>query len=83
VSRTVVLSPRAEGDPRALDSPVAARVVEAIERFRETGAGDIKRLRGGTREYRLRVGDWQVRFDQSKDGVIRIPRVPHRRESYR
>ena len=83
MNRTVVLSPRAEADLRALDPPVAARVIGAIERFAETGAGDVKRLRGASPEYRLRVGDWRVRFDRPDKDIIRILRVLHRRESYR
>jgi mRNA-degrading endonuclease RelE of RelBE toxin-antitoxin system len=66
-----------------LDQPVAARVIGAIERFAETGAGDVKRLRGASAEYRLRVGDWRVRFDQPDKDIIRILRVLHRRETYR
>ena len=68
---------------RALDPPVAARVIAAFERFAATGAGDVKRLRGASAEYRLRVGDWRVRFDQPDKNIIRILRVLHRRESYR
>ncbi len=47
----------------------------------------MKRLQGiDPPEFRLRVGDWRVRFhqDQQKEKqVIRILRVLHRREAYR
>jgi len=33
-------------------------------------------------EYRLRVGDWRVRFSQDAE-AIPILRVRHRREAYR
>jgi hypothetical protein len=37
-------------------------VEKAIERFAQTGSGDIKMLAGEGRQLRLRVGDWRVRF---------------------
>jgi mRNA interferase RelE/StbE len=70
-------------DMAALDKPVARRVKRAIERFAETGAGNVKRLHGiDSPEYRLRVGDWRVRFDALGE-TVRILRVGHRRQVYR
>ena len=67
----------------ALDRNVATRIKEAVERFAETGAGNVLRLQGvNPAEYRLRVGDWRVRFAQDAES-IQILRVRHRRESYR
>jgi mRNA interferase RelE/StbE len=47
---------------RRLTPAVATRIVDAINRYAEAENGDIVRLRGWDDEYRLRVGDWRVRF---------------------
>ena len=50
-------------DMGALDKGIARRVKQAVERFADTGAGNVKRLQGiDPPEYRLRVGDYRVRF---------------------
>jgi len=77
------LSRRAEDDFRGLDPTVAARLFDAVERLATTGQGDVKKLKGADRQYRLRVGDWRVRFEKVEDGTCVILRVLHRREAYR
>src|SRR5579859_1609463 len=37
-------------------------IFEDLHRFAETGQGDIKKLKGDTADFRLRVGDYRVRF---------------------
>ena len=70
-------------DMVALDQGIARRVKQTIERFAATGAGNVKRLRDiEPPEYRLRVGDWRVRFRQDGE-TVRILRVRNRREAYR
>ncbi|MHB1627892.1 MAG: type II toxin-antitoxin system RelE family toxin [Bacilli bacterium] len=49
-------------DIRRLDKPLIARITRAIEVFAETGRGDVKRLTNADGAYRLRVGEWRVRF---------------------
>ena len=70
-------------DMAALDQGIARRVKRAVERLAGTGAGDVKRLQGiDPPEYRLRVGDYRVRFYQNRD-TIHVLRVRNRREAYR
>ena len=70
-------------DMAALDKSIARRVKQAVERFGDTGAGSVKRLQGiDPPEYRLRVGDYRVRFQQQGE-TVRILRVRNRREAYR
>jgi mRNA interferase RelE/StbE len=70
-------------DLAALDKSIARRMKRAIERFAETGAGNVKKLQGiNPPEYRLRVGDWRVRF-QLDDETVRVLRVRNRKEAYR
>jgi hypothetical protein len=46
-----------------LDEGVARRVKRAVERFADTGAGNVKRPQGTEPpEYRLRAGDYRDRF---------------------
>lgn len=66
-----------------LDKDSARRIKRAVERFAQTTAGDVKKLQGiDPPEYRLRVGDYRVRFDQH-DETIRVLRVRNRKEAYR
>ena len=70
-------------DMAALDKGIARRVKQAVERFADTGAGSVKRLQGiDPPEYRLRVGDYRVRFHLD-DETVRVLRVRNRREAYR
>jgi mRNA interferase RelE/StbE len=70
-------------DMAALDKGIARRVRQAVERFARTGVGNIKKLQGIVPpEYRLRVGDYRVRFDLNGANV-RVLRVLNRREAYR
>jgi len=57
-------------------------ILLALTRFGNTGEGDLKQLKG-SKDFRLRVGDYRVRMRQLKDGTIRIAQVKHRREAYR
>ena len=54
---------RAERDLSRLDRPVKRRVIAALDRLLERDPSlDLRRLRGSD-EWRLRVGDWRVRFE--------------------
>ena len=69
-------------DMAALDKGIARRIKESVERFAATGAGNVKKLHGvEPAEFRLRVGDYRVRFYTSAE-VVRILRVRNRREAY-
>lgn len=70
-------------DMYALDKGIARRVKQSVERFAETGVGHVKRLQGiDPPEFRLRIGDYRVRFHN--DGVtVTVLRVRNRREAYR
>lgn len=57
----LTISPAAERDLGRLERPVAQRIAVALRRYVATGIGDVQRLTGSD-EWRLRVGDWRVRF---------------------
>ncbi|HZY69365.1 MAG TPA: type II toxin-antitoxin system RelE/ParE family toxin [Thermoplasmata archaeon] len=84
MTRTVLLSERADRTYRNLPAIARARIRQALLEFASSGTGDLKRL-SGTRDredlHRLRVGDYRVVFALSKS-EIRITRIIHRSEGY-
>jgi mRNA interferase RelE/StbE len=83
MSRKIVWSDRAKANLRAIAQPTALRILHALARVLATGEGDVKRLRDiEPPEFRLRVGDYRVRF-RDFDNSIEILSVKHRREAYR
>lgn len=80
----VVIDDRARKDLRRIDPPTRRRILAAITKLGQSAelTGDVKRLKGSN-EYRLRVGDWRVRFD--RDGrqlIIMVIRVLPRGRAY-
>ncbi len=80
--KRIVWTEPAKADVRALDKPTAMRVLSALHRFAESGAGDVKALQD-REELRLRIGEYRLFFTYSAFEVIEVLRVVHRREAYR
>ena len=81
--KTVAWTDQAKADLRAIDQPIALRILHAIARYLASGEGDVKRLQDiKPPELRLRVGDYRVRFHDFGDS-IRVLAVLHRSEAYR
>ena len=80
--KTVAWSPQARADIRGIDKTTAIQILETINRYLSTGAGDVKKLRERP-ELRLRAGDYRVLFEPRGEGAIEVSRVRHRREAYR
>jgi mRNA-degrading endonuclease RelE of RelBE toxin-antitoxin system len=81
--RWVEWTKQALEDMAAPDKGTAHRIKLGVERFAATGAGNVKRLQGiDPPEFRLRVGDWRVRFHHQGD-CVQLLRVRNRREAYR
>jgi len=81
----VVVDDRARKDLRRLDLPTRQRILSAITRLAHGAelVGDIKRVTGSG-EYRLRVGDWRVRFERDdRLRTIVVVRVLPRGRAYR
>ena len=80
----VIVSDAARKELGRMDRAVAARVLNAVYRYANTGYGDVKAMKGKPGEYRLRVGDWRVRFalDPTR-GELVVQHVLNRREAYR
>ena len=83
MGKNVIWKEQAKAQLRAIDQPTALRILHALAHYLETGEGDVKRLQNvEPPEFRLRVGDYRVRFHDQGD-TIRITAVKHRREAYR
>ena len=83
MSRQVRWSNRAEKDLERLDRKVRQRIVSAVDRFAQTGQGDVKRLQGMKEEtFRLRVGEWRVIFLEEETLLILILRALPRSGAY-
>lgn len=83
MGKKIIWKEDAKAQLRALDQQMALHILHSIARYLETGEGDVKRLKNiEPPEFRLRVGDYRVRFHQDKD-TVRITAVKHRREAYR
>jgi mRNA-degrading endonuclease RelE of RelBE toxin-antitoxin system len=81
--RTVVWSPEARAELRAIDREIAVRILRAIDHYLATGAGDVIRLQPPRCEFRLRAGDYRVIFLRISVRSIEVLHVRHRRDAYR
>ncbi len=62
----------------ALDRTAACRAQRSVERLAATGADNVKRLQGtDPPEFRLRVGEWRVRFSQDSEAEAGAEHNPH------
>jgi mRNA interferase RelE/StbE len=80
----VLWTPRALKDIRKLEQRTRERVLSAVERYAATSAGDVLQLTGiHPPEWRLRIGDWRVRFQKDAVGAaLLILRVLPRDKVY-
>ncbi len=77
--------PRALKQAATLDRKQRERVFAAVERLATTGQGDVSKLTDvHPPEYRLRVGDWRVRYHLDPAAwTLIVLRVLPRGEAYR
>jgi mRNA interferase RelE/StbE len=69
----VIVTARAEKDLKSLPVDGQARIRSALDRLAEDPLrGDIKKLQGVVDEWRLRVGDWRVRFRPDFDEKVLV-----------
>ena len=80
--KRIIWTDQARADVRALDKSTAMRILSALHRFAESGAGDFKSLQG-VDEMRLRAGDYRLFFVHSGQDTIEVRRVRHRSDAYR
>jgi mRNA interferase RelE/StbE len=73
---------QAKSELRQIEREQAMRILLELTRYGETGQGDVKRLQASD-QFRLRVGDYRLRFIVLEDGTMRIVRIGHRKDVYR
>jgi mRNA interferase RelE/StbE len=73
---------QAKSELRQIEREQAMRILLELTRYGETGQGDVKRLQASD-QFRLRVGDYRLRFKVLEDGTMRIVRIGHRKDVYR
>ena len=71
---------QAEGELRKVERQQAMNILLELTRYGATGQGDVKRLKNSD-QYRLRAGDYRVRFLALEDGTLRIVNVRHRKDA--
>jgi mRNA interferase RelE/StbE len=82
--KKLVFSDQAKLDLAGLDRSTRLRVIAALQRLVQSNAGNIKKLQGiDPPEYRLRVGDWRVRFSYPDASTVRVNRIQNRKDAYR
>lgn len=81
----VELTGPARRDLRRLDPQVERRVRAALGRLQKQPlAGDVRKLKGRDDEWRLRVGEWRVRFTRDTERkLISVIRILPRGRAYR
>jgi len=83
MAKKIAWTDQAKADLRAIDQATALRILHIVARYLATGEGDVKRLQDvEPPEFRLRVGDYRVRFHDLGDSIL-VLAVKHRREAYR
>jgi mRNA interferase RelE/StbE len=83
VSWSVGWTRRAVKDMDKLPAKDATRIRTAVAEFASSGVGDVRKLRGSSpTEWRLRVGEWRVRFTLEAMTLI-VLHVRHRGDAYR
>lgn len=80
---TVIWSPEARSDLRAIHRDTAMQILYCLDRYRISQSGDVKRLKPPRTDFRLRCGDYRVFFKPKGENAIEITGVRNRREAYR
>ena len=80
---TVIWSPEARSDLRAVERERAMQILYCVDRYLVNRSGDVKKLKPPRTGFRLRCGDYRVFFDLKDDTTIEITGVRNRREAYR
>ena len=79
----VVWSPEAREHLRAIAREPSMQILQCVDRYLLSRAGDVKRLKHPLTGFRLRCGDYRVFFDLAEEDSIQITAVRHRKEAYR
>lgn len=79
---SLVASSRFAKDLKKLDRQTQTRILNTLEKLEEDPYVGEKVVAAETGIWRLRVGDWRIRYD-IEGKKVHLLRVRHRREVYR
>jgi mRNA interferase RelE/StbE len=85
MSHRIIISKSVQKQIDALPNEMSDRVAEKLQQLAEEPRpfGVVKQ-KGSNDEYRIRVGDYRIRYEiDDKDKSIRLLQCKHRREVYR
>jgi plasmid stabilization system protein ParE len=83
MAQRIVWTGPAKADLRAIEQPIALRILRTLARYATTGEGNTKQLRGIEPPLlRLRAQDHRV-FFRDKGDSLEISRVLDRKQAYR
>lgn len=75
----VEITRTAAKDLKKMPKKDALALLNKLEKYAETGEGDVKKLKGRS-EFRLRHGDWRALFEVENNVIVL--RAGHRRSIY-
>ncbi len=81
----ILISKKARKQLEDLPNSVQANIRETFQRLLSEGLGanlDIKKMRGYDYHYRIRIGNYRVRFEFEKPDTIKIYWVGKRSQAY-
>jgi mRNA-degrading endonuclease RelE of RelBE toxin-antitoxin system len=79
---TFIWPESARAELRAIERETAIRILRALDRYGDSGEGDVRALTGQWQGYfRIRVGDYRVSFMVAPEEIT-IVRVRHRSDVY-
>jgi mRNA interferase RelE/StbE len=85
MSYTVVISKSVEKQIDNLPNDITLRVIEKIQNLASEPRPDgIVKLKGFDNEYRIRIGDYRVRYEiDDENQLVQILQCKHRKDVYK
>jgi mRNA interferase RelE/StbE len=85
MSYSIIIAKSVQKQIKTLSTEIRDRVIEKIAQLKENPRpSNVIKLKGSDDEYRLRVGDYRIRYEiDDQHQVIRILQCKHRRDVYR
>lgn len=85
MSYSIIISKSVQKQINNLPSQIRNRVIEKIQNLaQEPRPSDVVKLKSSDREYRIRIGDYRVRYEiDDSNQIILLLQCKHRRDVYR
>ncbi|MGK7895570.1 MAG: type II toxin-antitoxin system RelE/ParE family toxin [Xenococcus sp. (in: cyanobacteria)] len=85
MSYSIIISKSVQKQISNLPSQIRNRVIEKIQSLaQEPRPSDVVKLKDSDKEYRIRIGDYRVRYEiDDSSQIIKLLQCKHRRDVYR